>query len=151
MEFHERSMLELSQHYELTEAQRKELGFAIQFNESELKKPPSARKLCEELDRDWSGTLPMLEPGRARSFSAWYSYLFRGASAFVHPTSAGIEPMLTRTRGLFVIEPSRRRERKVLELCAMHLSVAIAVASLKCPDLIDELPLQAVADLRLPL
>ena len=149
MEFYERSMLELSQHYKLTETQMKELGFAVQFNESELKKPPSARQLCEELDHDWGGTLPMLEPGGAKSFSSWYSYLFRGASAFVHPTSAGIEPMLVRARGLFVIEPSRRRERKVLELCAMHLSVAIAVASLKCPDFIDEAPLQALADLRL--
>lgn len=61
---YERSMLELSQHYELTEAQLKELGLALQFNTSELKKPPSARELWEELDRDWSGTLPGV---RARS------------------------------------------------------------------------------------
>lgn len=149
MEFYERSMLELSQHHKLTEAQLRELGFAIQFNKSELKKPPSARALCEELDREWSEALPMLEPGGAQSFNAWYSYLFRGASAFVHPTSAGIEPMLIHTPGLFVVEPSRRQERRVLELCAAHLSVAIAVASLSCPDLIDEAPLQALGDLRL--
>lgn len=146
MAFYEKQMVELSQHHELSESQLRELGFAIQINKSKLKKPPSARALREELDRDWSGSLPEIQPDSPSSFSSWYSYLFRGASAFVHPTSAGIEPSFLRARPI-VVEPSRRRERRLLELCAAYLSVAIAVASLSCPDLIDEGVLQNLSEL----
>jgi len=73
--------------------------------------------------------------------------LFRGASAFVHPTSIGIEPFLVRAPGAFLVTPSRMKPIRVLELCTMHLSVLIGIASIACPELIDEAPLQTLADL----
>lgn len=137
LEFYERQMSEMSKHRELSGHHLRELGFAIHVNQTDLRKPPSARDLCAELDRDWRGRLTEIQPDGPTSFSAWYSYLFRGASAFVHPTSVGMEPLLARAPGAFVIEPSRKGERRVLELCALQLSIAIAVASLSDPGLID--------------
>jgi hypothetical protein len=149
MGFFEQQLVEMAhQQHPLTDAQLRELGFAIQVNQSDLKKPPSARDLCAELDDAWVGRLPELAKGTQRSFGAWYSYLFRGASAFVHPTSTGIEPSLVRAPGAFFVTPSRVRQRRVLELCAMHLSIAIGLASLACADLIDESPLQGLGNMR---
>jgi hypothetical protein len=148
MGFFEKQIVEMAhQQYAPSDPQLRELGFAVQVNRSDLGRPPSAKKLCAELDVAWVGRLPELNAGTQSSFSAWYSYLFRGASAFVHPTSAGIEPLLGRAPGAFLIAPSRVRQRRVLELCAMHLSVAIAVASLSCPDMIDVGPLQRLDDM----
>lgn len=143
MSFFEKQIVEMTyQQYSPSDPQLQELGFAIQVNQSGLMKPPSAKDLCAELDDAWVERLPELASGTQRSFSAWYAYLFRGASAFVHPTSAGIEPLLARAPGAFLITPSRARQPRILELCAMHLSVVIALASLVCPDLIDEGHLQ---------
>jgi hypothetical protein len=151
MGFFEKQIVEMAhQQYAPSDPQLQQLGFALQVNQSDLSQPPSAKQLCAELDEAWVGRLPELNTGTQRSFSAWYSYLFRGASAFVHPTSAGIEPSLERAPGAFLIAPSRVRQRRVLELCAMHLSVAIAVASLSCPDMIDEAPLQRLDDMDQP-
>jgi hypothetical protein len=147
MEFQGRHFEELARFYTLTESQLRELGFATQIEESKLKKPPPARVICEELDREWGGKLPSMDAGTSASFGAWYSHIFRGASAFVHPSSRGIEPLLFRSPGLFVLEPSRARELRILELCAMHLSVAVGIASLSYPELIHDGPLQEIADL----
>jgi len=89
LEFYERQMTEMSKHRELSEHHLRELGFAIDVNQTDLRKPPSARNLCAELDRDWTGRLPEIQPDGATSFSAWYSYLFRGASAFLYASDLG--------------------------------------------------------------
>jgi hypothetical protein len=79
----------------------------------------------------------------------WYSYLFRGASAYIHPTSRGIEPVYTSEDAAFVVDTSTSTPERVMQMTAMLLSVQIGIASLATPWLIDpsELaPLQTLVD-----
>ena len=79
----------------------------------------------------------MLEAGTSESFSAWYSYLYRGASAFVHPTSAGIEPLIEQVPGGFQVTASRVMPDRVIEVVAGQLAATLMIAREAAPWILE--------------
>jgi hypothetical protein len=134
--FGAKQMLEMARYTRLSERQLNELGLALHVNASDLRPPPSPRDLCRLLDDE---LLPRLEgmAGTGGSFSAWYSHLYRGASAFVHPTPAGIAPLIERLPGAFQIAPSRTRTPGLLEIVAAQLISVLLIAKTAAPWLVE--------------
>jgi uncharacterized protein DUF5677 len=90
MGFLERQRVEMAEYGELTEQRELQLlGLAIAVNAGPLRPPPNIQDLCREVDNELAPRIEELRAGTSESFSAWYSYLYRGASGFVHPTAAG--------------------------------------------------------------
>jgi hypothetical protein len=104
--------------------------------------PPNTRDLCVEVDAAWIPRLPAMAEGSKACFSYWYSHLFRGASAFVHPTSRGLDPVYVADGDAFVVRPAPDVPARVLEAVAMLTSVQIGIASLAAPWLVDASQLQ---------
>lgn len=75
-------------------------------------------------------------------FSYWYSHLFRGASAFVHPTARGIEPLYSLEATACVVRQAAEVPVRLLEILAMLASIQIGIASLATPWLVDASRLQ---------
>jgi hypothetical protein len=98
---------------------------------------PSLRELCASVDHDWKPRLPevLAEPGAG--FEYWYSYLFRGASAFVHPTSRGIQPTYVAEGTEFVFGSSQEVSERLLEILVVLLGVQAAIAMIATPWLVN--------------
>ena len=116
---------EMARYATLSDQQLNELGLALHVNANDLRRPPSLPDLCKLLDAQ---AIPGLDR-IGESFSAWYSHLYRGASAFVHPTAAGIQPLITPMPGAFQVAPSRLRAPRVAEIIGGHLVALLLIAN----------------------
>jgi len=134
--FAEKQVAEMASYTGLSERRPYQVGLALGVNTSDLPPPPGAQDLCSLLDDE---LLPRLE-AMARtgmSFSAWYSRVYRGASAFVHPTPAGIDPLIERASGTIEIAPSRARPPGLLETVATQLRTVLHIANTAAPWLVE--------------
>jgi hypothetical protein len=102
-----------------------------------LEPVPSTRELCAELDRIWRPRLDGLLVKPTASFSYWYSYVYRGASAFVQPTSRGIQPLYAADGNAFLVRRAPEAADGVLQTLARVARVQIAMASFATPWLVD--------------
>ena len=132
----ERQRVEMAEYIEFSGDQLQLLGLAIAPSRGPLPSPPQPQDLCRELDEELTPRIEVLRPGTSESFSAWYSYLYRGASAFVHPTSAGIEPLIEQVPGGFEVTSSRATADRVIEVVAGQLEAALVIAREAVPWLV---------------
>ncbi|MFP5378922.1 MAG: hypothetical protein ACLGHP_04110 [Vicinamibacteria bacterium] len=112
-----------------------ELGRALHVNIGEVPAPPSVPQLCERLDEV---LLPRLAGTTPSWFGGGYSYLYRGASAFVHPSPTGIEPLITRAPGTFQIAPARGQAPLLLQVIAEHVEMSLLIARSCSPWLVAD-------------
>ena len=137
MGFLQRQRTEMAEYVEFSKVHLQQLGLAIAVNRGPLRAPPRTQEMCQELDEELSPRIDVLDAGTSESFSAWYSYLYRGASAFVHPTSAGIEPLIEHVPGGFQIASSRGAPDRVLEVLAGQLVAVLPIAREAAPWLVE--------------
>jgi len=135
--FVETQMREMARWTNLCEPTPYQVGLNVKVDLTTLTPPLNPGDLCGLLD---SELLPRLQAvGRmSNSFSAWYSYLYRGASAFVHPSPAGIAPLLERGPRTLQIAPSRSHAPRLVEVVAEQLRSALLIAASNAAWLIED-------------
>lgn len=132
MVFFERQMAELHMSTGLSHLHLNELRLATAIDAENLRPLPQLDELCRDVDEELAGRVEMSE-----SFGTGYSYLYRGASWFVHPTAAGIEPLIEHVPGGFQVAPSRGRRERVLEVLAGQLGAVLCIAKAEAPWLVE--------------
>jgi hypothetical protein len=95
--------------------------------------PPTLLELCRDLDRTLAPRIGSLRPGAIDSFSGWYAYLYRGASAFVHPSANGIRPLIEPVAEGLQVSPSRATPEGVLRVVAAQTATALLIAAELAP------------------
>jgi hypothetical protein len=101
---------------------------AISFNANNPPLPPSVGKRCVVLDAQLVPLVPGLNKESSRPFTTWYSYIFRGASGLVHPSPAGLVPLVKRVSGEFVVAPSTEVSTEVLKVVTDQLRATLLIA-----------------------
>jgi hypothetical protein len=132
----ERQRVEMAEYIEFSGDRFQLLGLAIAPNRGPLPSPPQPQDLCRELDEELAPRIEVLRAGTSESFSAWYSHLYRGASGFIHPTSAGIEPLIEHVPGGFQVASSRAAPDQVIEVVAGQLAATLMIAREAAPWLV---------------
>jgi len=104
--FSEKQLMEMLKHDPDPMRHVDDLALILETKDK-VESPPNIREMCAELDRVWVPRLPGLRADSTACFSYWYSHLFRGASAFIHPTSRGIDPVSWTEDDAFLVGPAR--------------------------------------------
>jgi hypothetical protein len=136
--FVERQRAEMAEQIELSQGEPHLRSTAIAVNRGPLEPPPRTQELCRELDEEVALRVGVPTPGASESFSVWFSYLYRGASAFVHPSSAGIEPLIEQVPGGFQVTSSRTTPDRMLEVVAAQLTATLLIARESAPWLLGD-------------
>lgn len=138
MRFLERQQVELAEYREWLPRQHR-VGLANEVNGGPLPERPETQNLCRQLDLELVPYVKGLRAGTENSFSAWYSYLYRGASAFVHPTLASFDPLIKRAPGgVEIAPPPKAVGITTIEVLTHHLDATLRIARARAPWLVDE-------------
>jgi Family of unknown function (DUF5677) len=84
--------------------------------------------LCRELDGELAPRVGKFEVGTAISFSAWYSFFYRGASAVVHPSSVGVEHLVKEVPDGLEVAPGQSAPEGVVERTLAQVTAAEGIA-----------------------
>lgn len=148
-DFRERMLLEIAGVDGPSEELVNDLALAMEINEK-VSPPPSIQSMCRELDEVWAARLPFLTSGTGASFSAWFTRVYRGASGFLHVTTAGIDAVMTVDRTAFVVDRTRETINRVLEIGIGLLAALLEISAEAAPWLVDSeslAPLEGLIDL----
>ncbi len=132
MVFFERQKDELGLPHGVSHLELNELRLATAVDVGKLEPLPLLHQLCRDVDEELAGRVETSE-----SFVTGYSYRYRGSSWFVHPTSAGIEPLIEHVPAGFRVAPARGQPERILEVAAAQLQAVLRIAGAAAPWLLQ--------------